>query len=557
MFRRIALSLALLSFAFPAIAQSVQQSGSVTSNTAAIWNSTGVIKGGVTATDSPLTTFGVTRDAVDAFCVSSARQTAVGRNQLCFQAATNGAAKISLQNYGTATAQSLEFVINGTAQGFPTVTPLPVVVGNVACFSTTSGALTDCGSGPLPPLTSGYWYVGNVSNIATATPPSTAIDSAFGSTSGAFMARGASTWAARTIVGSDLPNPSTVTLGGVFSLPVTSNSVLSGIGNDGTPTRATTTGTGDVVRATSPTLVTPTAGTSLTVSGANSLALAVGRQGIVNPALVVDTATGGTTITGINIGAQSSGNGVNLSAIGETNVPLIINGAGSGTINFGTISTGQINFYRGTSYQGSSSGAHLVAAPAAAGSGTSTWPTTTGTIVNTGATNTVTNAMLSDMANARIKCRSTSGTGAPEDCTGAQAAAISMAPILYASTAVDFNTTNTDYPISIVLPTGYTKYRIGAITVINTGTTASLTTATCGVWTGAGETGTNLVATATALSAITTNAALTSSSIIASLTQLVSNYYVTSATNTIYFRMKTAQGAAASGTVVVQVIPFP
>ena len=136
-----------------AFGQSVQQSGSVTPNTAAIWNSTGVIKGGVTATDSPLTSFGVTRDAVDGICVSSARQTAAGRNQLCFQAATSGPAKISLQNYGTATAQDLQFVINGTAVTIPTggtnfVQATGVLVsGHMPCWSGTSGLVVDCGVG--------------------------------------------------------------------------------------------------------------------------------------------------------------------------------------------------------------------------------------------------------------------------------------------------------------------------------------------------------------------------------------------------------------------------
>lgn len=137
----------LLSAAF---GQSVQQSGSVTPNTSPIWNSTGVIKGGNTATDSPLTTFGVTRDAADGICVSSARSTAAGRNQLCLQAATSGPAKISLQNYGTATPQDLLFILNGVTLTLPsgggtfiTGQP-PYVVGHAACFNSTSGIIQDC-----------------------------------------------------------------------------------------------------------------------------------------------------------------------------------------------------------------------------------------------------------------------------------------------------------------------------------------------------------------------------------------------------------------------------
>ena len=145
------LSLALLAFASAAHAQSVQQSGSVTPNTSPIWSGTGIIKGGNTATDSPLTTFGVTRDAADSLCVSSDRATAAGRNQLCFQAATSGPAKISLQNYGTASAQNLQFILNGTALTLPSgggtfVTGIGVFTpSHAACWNSAAGILQDCG----------------------------------------------------------------------------------------------------------------------------------------------------------------------------------------------------------------------------------------------------------------------------------------------------------------------------------------------------------------------------------------------------------------------------
>jgi len=153
MMKRILIALGLAALISSAHAQSVQYSGSVTPNTAAIWNSPGVIKGGVSAVDSPLTTFGVTRDAVDSLCVNSARQTAAGRNQLCFQAATSGPAKISLQNYGTATPQDLQFVINGTPVTIPTgggnfaLLTGSQTIGHMPCFTSTTNVLQDCGVG--------------------------------------------------------------------------------------------------------------------------------------------------------------------------------------------------------------------------------------------------------------------------------------------------------------------------------------------------------------------------------------------------------------------------
>lgn len=152
MLKRLGTSIAAALFLIGAAqGQSVQQSGAVTPNTAAIWNGTGIVKGGVTAPDSPLTTFGVTRDAADAICVSSDRQTAVGRNTLCFQAATSGPAKITLQNFGTASAQNLQFVLNGVTLTLPSgggtfVTATGVfTAGHAACWNSTTGILMDCG----------------------------------------------------------------------------------------------------------------------------------------------------------------------------------------------------------------------------------------------------------------------------------------------------------------------------------------------------------------------------------------------------------------------------
>lgn len=195
-----------------AFGQSVQQSGTITPNTAAIWNSTGVIKGGVTATDSPLTTFGVTRDAVDAFCVSSARSTAVGRNQLCFQASTTGPAKISLQNYGTAAAQNLQFVINGIPVTIPTGGDTfifgvePFVNGHVPCFVGTTGLVQDCGlSVSAGTITSGVWQ-------------GTSVALGFGGT-GASSASGARTNLGLGTIATQNANSVTISGGNITGMP--------------------------------------------------------------------------------------------------------------------------------------------------------------------------------------------------------------------------------------------------------------------------------------------------------------------------------------------------
>ena len=118
--KKILLALALLLVPLSALGQSVQQSGSVVPGQVPYWVTNGVIGNSGNAADSAITSLGVTNATTSGFCVSSGRSTASGRQQLCFGAPLNSAATISLQNYGTATAQNLQFVINGTTISIPT-----------------------------------------------------------------------------------------------------------------------------------------------------------------------------------------------------------------------------------------------------------------------------------------------------------------------------------------------------------------------------------------------------------------------------------------------------
>lgn len=149
--------LLMMGAAYAQSGASVKQSGNVTPGQIPWWVTSGVIGGGVSSADSPVTSFGVTNNGGAGFCVNSARSTAVGRNALCLGAATAGPATISLQNYGSALPQALEFIINGTTYNFPFVTsgiigPNTTVIGDVMCWNNTSGTLAkDCG----PPFTGG------------------------------------------------------------------------------------------------------------------------------------------------------------------------------------------------------------------------------------------------------------------------------------------------------------------------------------------------------------------------------------------------------------------
>ncbi len=163
------LLLAALLVAFPAFAQNVQYVSPVTRNHIPVWNTNGVIADGGSSADSPITSIGVTNNGGAGFCVSSDRQTAAGRNQLCFGASTTGAATISLQNYGTAAGQGLNFVINGTTVSFPTgggaftLENPPFVAGHASCFLNTGGVLIDCGVSVVPGTQFGLSYYATAS----------------------------------------------------------------------------------------------------------------------------------------------------------------------------------------------------------------------------------------------------------------------------------------------------------------------------------------------------------------------------------------------------------
>jgi hypothetical protein len=123
--------------------------------------------------------------------------------------------------------------------------------------------------------------------------------------------------------------------------------------------------------------------------------------------------------------------------------------------------------------------------------------------------------------------------------------------------AANMNTT-ADQAITISVPSG--AYSINAILVSNP--SVSLTTASGGVYTGAGKTGVTLVSNA-ALSGLTTNTANTSGNLLAltlasgaATTNFLAASSSTSNTSTIYFALTTSQGAAATADIRVLCNPL-
>jgi hypothetical protein len=116
---------------------------------------------------------------------------------------------------------------------------------------------------------------------------------------------------------------------------------------------------------------------------------------------------------------------------------------------------------------------------------------------------------------------------------------------------VNLNSANTDNTIHIT--SLWTNWIMHSCLVKNKGTTASLTTATAGLFTAMGGGGTTLAANQ-ALSAITSNAVNTDRNL-TSLTLSASSVWRNH--EVLYLRVGTAQGAAATADVYVFIQPLP
>lgn len=102
------------------------------------------------------------------------------------------------------------------------------------------------------------------------------------------------------------------------------------------------TGTGALVRATSPALVTPSITGPLAVTSASANALTVGLNGATNPVLQIDASIGGQA-AGLRIIGGATGGGAALSVIDSgSNSPLSLNAKGTGVIAIGNVSTGAV-----------------------------------------------------------------------------------------------------------------------------------------------------------------------------------------------------------------------
>lgn len=116
--------------------------------------------------------------------------------------------------------------------------------------------------------------------------------------------------------------------------------------------------------------------------------------------------------------------------------------------------------------------------------------------------------------------------------------------------AVNFNAGNTDTQIPIVLPPGHVNYRLETLYIANASQT--LTTATFGLFGAAGGAGTVVIAGGTAIT-VSTAAANSGNN----MQTVAGNSSVSLNLSTLFFRVGTAQGAPATGDVIISIRPLP
>ena len=176
---------------------------------------------------------------------------------------------------------------------------------------------------------------------------------------------------------------------------------------------------------------------------------------------------------------------------------------------------------------------------------------TSGSVTLNLSANGVTNSLLAQMAAKTIKGNNTVATANASDLTVAQIQQMSgQAQISTVTNSVNFNSANSDTSISISLPTGFTRYLVSAVLI--SGANSSLTTATCGLFTGSGGTGTAIVTGASAITVSSASEGTNNNSQSLTINDADTQSYTNA---TLYFRVGTAEGSAATASVTITILP--
>lgn len=420
--KRILAALLLWLAAVPALGQAVQQSGQVTQGHAARWTTNGIIQDAGTAANGSLTSIGVTTNGTG-FCQNSANAlTATAYQQFCWGVTTAGGGLISIQNFGTATQQSITFNINGTVVTLPggsggtdtfaTIT-LPITDGQVLCASGTTGNMVGCTPGIAVGGTGATTAATARTNLGLgtmATQTAAAVSITGGTINGATVTglptpsaasdAATKTYVDSTATGLHILAPSVLATAAVLPNTPTYANGASGVGATLTAGSNTTLTVDSVVATINQIVLVKTQATA-----AQNGQYYVSQAGDgSNPWIL-------TRCTAAACGVQFNTAGTML--------------AGSYTfVTAGSTNTGKSFVLQSTVATVGTTDAVFnlfsnIGNPVTSIDGTSGAFTT-----GSGVTTAASVIRLANMANSTIKCRTTAGTGAPEDCTRNQAAAI-------------------------------------------------------------------------------------------------------------------------------------
>ena len=119
-------------------------------------------------------------------------------------------------------------------------------------------------------------------------------------------------------------------------------------------------------------------------------------------------------------------------------------------------------------------------------------------------------------------------------------------------TGVNFGAANTDNPITISLPQGFTRYLVQNVYI--SGASADISAATCSLWTGAGGTGVSIVPSASAVTVSATADATVNNLQSAPVTDSGTRSYTST---TLYFRTQTAASGSPTASVTIRYASLP
>jgi hypothetical protein len=133
-------------------------------------------------------------------------------------------------------------------------------------------------------------------------------------------------------------------------------------------------------------------------------------------------------------------------------------------------------------------------------------------------------------------------------------AMLGLPTISYVSGGVNFNSVG-DTVFPIVLPTGFTRFLVDTVRI--SGASGSLTSASAGVFTGPGATGTTVVTPASVTVSTAADGTAGNAELMALAVGVNSQTFTAAGFANLYFRVTAGEGSAATGNVTLAVQPLP